>query len=119
MDLIVDVTDGACSAEQLDDLTRALLHDLQTAGMVEATRREEEASAGAKGDPVTIGMLLVAVLPTVLPQVIVFLNEVAGKAPQRRIRIKGKKGAEIEFTPNKPITLEEAIKIARKLDEGR
>lgn len=114
--LVIRLADEV-SEERLDALVISVAEGLREAGANKAQRPESEGSQGGKGDPFTVGALLLVVLPTVLPQVVVFLNEVLGKAPQRRIRIKAKNGAEIEFTADRPITPEEAITLARNLGE--
>lgn len=61
--------------EELNQLTHILMRNLDEVGVESVTvMRDQETPAGAKGDPITIGALLVAVLPATLPKLMDFLQ---------------------------------------------
>lgn len=91
-------------ADELDHLTRQLRGELQELD-VESVELVKGTSAptGAKAvDPVTIGALAVAVLPTALPKLIEFLNNWLMRGENRTIKIKtqvGERSVEVQYSP--------------------
>ena len=83
-------TDDASSAEELDRLTRRLAAELRE---TEAERvelaRGEEAPAGAKGDGVTLGSIVVAVVPAFIPLVIEYVRAWAERQRTDDLRFSG------------------------------
>lgn len=73
--LQIQNTDDDFDAEELDHLTQILKSNLDEVGVESVTlMRDQETPAGAKGDSITIGALLVAVLPATLPKLMDFLQ---------------------------------------------
>jgi len=84
-----DVDEG-----ELDHLTRQLRHDIQEleVNSVELVR-EGKTPAGAKVvDPVTLGALAIAVLPSVAPKLVEFLQSWIMRGEGRAVRITTKIG---------------------------
>ena len=70
------------------------------------------APEGSKGDPVTIGMLALDVLPTALPSVIALVQAWVMRGQGRTVKFKGK-GIEFEGSPD------ELQKLLAKLEKGK
>jgi hypothetical protein len=88
------------SPEEVDQVTRQLLEDLRqmeidSADLVSAG----PAPDGTKAvDPVTLGAIAVAVLPTLLPKVVDFVQAWSQRGQGRSVKFKGKIGGQaIEF----------------------
>jgi hypothetical protein len=94
-------------ADELNQLVQTLMRRLEDVGVELATlMREQESPQGAKGDPITIGVLLVAVLPATLPKVMEFLQTWVIRNNEHMIKAKvqqGDRSAEIEFSENIPL----------------
>jgi len=76
----------------LDDLTRQLLSELKDLNLESAKlASQDNLPIGAKGvDPITAGAIAIAVLPTMLPKVIEFLQSWTLQGKGRTIKFKGK-----------------------------
>lgn len=116
MDMQINFHDADLGADQLDAMLGSLMRDLGTTGATPTRVVEGHLPENAKGDPFTLGALAIAVLPAVLPQVIQLVNEWVTRAPQRRVRIKGKNGVEVEFTSDKPLSNTEVLDLVRRVN---
>lgn len=100
INLDLEVSEKDVSAEELDTLTRELLGELQEL-QIESAELKKGASipAGAKAaDPVTIGSIMVAVLPNFLPKVVEFVQSWALRSQGRTVKFRGKiAGQPVEF----------------------
>ena len=86
--------------EELDRLTRLLLGELREQEVESADLIVSGAAeAGTKAaDPVTIGAIALAVLPTVVPKIVEFLQQWSSRRSGRTVKFKGRLGGEeIEF----------------------
>ena len=86
--------------EEVDELTRQLLSELRQMDVDSAELLSAgSAPEGAKVvDPVTLGALALAVLPTVLPKVVDFVQAWSQRGQSRSVKFKGKIGGQsIEF----------------------
>ena len=92
---------GEADTEYLDHLTRQLRCELSEVDGVEAVNfvAGGAAPAGAKSvDPVTLGVLAIAVLPSLLPKLVDFVQAWVLRGQNRVVKFKGKlAGQEIEF----------------------
>jgi len=98
LDLELSVVDS--SPEEIDALTRQLLSELRDLDIESADLvRGGSAPDGTKAvDPVTIGSLAVAVLPGLLPKLLDFIKDWAGRGQGRAVKFKGKvAGQTIQF----------------------
>jgi hypothetical protein len=87
-------------AEELDHLTRQLLgelqqHEVESADLVVSGPAETGTKAA---DPVTIGAIALAVLPSVVPKIVEFLQQWSLRRSGRTVKFKGNIGGQdIEF----------------------
>ncbi len=101
--LHIDAGEDA-DTEELDKLTGQLLSEIKELD-VETVERfgDEVVPRGAKAaDPVTVGVLAVAVLPTVIPALITFLQSWSTRGDGRTVKVKTQKGdqsVEVEYDP--------------------
>jgi len=113
------ITEADADAEILDELTHRLLRDLRDLGVESVERPSGEAvPEGAKGDPVTIGALILAVMPVVLPKLVEFMQAWALRGENRTVKIKTA-GFEVEFTPEKRLSQAEFAALVEKLSKAQ
>ena len=99
----IDAPEDA-DAEELDRLTLQLRDEIEELE-VESVElvRDGAVPTGAKSvDPVTLGVLAVAVLPTVIPKLIEFLQAWSMRGESRKVKIKTRAGdssIEVEYSP--------------------
>ena len=96
----VEVSEKDITSEDLDVLTRQLLAELNDLEVESAQLVVETAAPeGTKAvDPVTIGAIAVAVLPTFLPKIVEFIQAWALRSQSRTVIFKGQiAGQSIEF----------------------
>lgn len=100
--------------EELDQTTRLLLSELRQLPEIESAQlaRGASAPAGSKGDPVTMGVIALEVLPVAIPSVIAFVQTWVMRKQGRTVKFKGK-GIEFEGSP------EELQKLLRELEKGK
>lgn len=117
--LDLTITEGDADAERLDELTSGLLRDLGDLGAESVERPVDEATPeGAKGDPVTIGALILAVMPVALPRLVEFLQAWALRGENRTVKIKTE-SFEVEFTPEKRLSHAELAALVEKLSKAQ
>jgi hypothetical protein len=102
------------TAEDLDQITRNLLRELQesdveSVGLVSTGTAPKGSKAG---ETVTIGMLAMEVLPTFLPSVITLVQGWMTRGQGRIVKFKGK-GIEFEGSP------EELQKLLASMEKGK
>ena len=103
MTLRIDAGEDA-DADELDQLTRQLMAELQQMEVesVELVRVESPPEGTKTAEVVTLGALAVAVLPTVVPKLIDFLQAWMLRGEDRMVKIKTQvedRSLEIEFSP--------------------
>jgi hypothetical protein len=104
---IVDATD-----EELDRFTRQLLSELRELDVESVELAKGDlAPKGSKGDPITIGAIVVSSLPAVLPAVVSLVQSWSSRGEGRIVKFKGK-GIEFEGPP------EELQKLLASLEKG-
>jgi hypothetical protein len=86
--------------DDIDLLTRQLLSELRDTDIESAIlAKESPAPSGSKsGEPVMIGSIAVAVLPTLLPKIVEFIQTWTMRGHGRIVKFKGK-GIEFEGSP--------------------
>lgn len=105
INLILQIDAGKdADAEELDGLTRQLLMEMQELEVesVELVKSQELPEGAKAGELVTLGSLAVAVLPTVFPKLIEFLQSWSLRAENRMVKIKtqvGDRSIEVEYSP--------------------
>lgn len=98
--LLVQVTTEDGDPDEVDYLTRQLLLELRQEDVESAELvREDSLPPGAKSvEAVTLGAIIMAVLPKAVPKVIELLQAWIQRGPGRRVKFKGEIGGEtIEF----------------------
>jgi hypothetical protein len=109
------------STEEYTQLTRALMFQLknQDVESVELEHNQVAPSMGAKGDPFTIGALIIVVVHEMLPKVMDFLQAWSLRGEGHTVKIKvqrGKQSAEIEY-PAKMSSVEAKKHLEGVMDE--
>ena len=98
--LNIEISASDAMDEDIDLMTRQLLSELREMD-VESAELAKGGSAphGTKSvDPVMMGNIAVAVLPSVLPKVVDFVQSWAARGHRRTVKFKGKvSGQSIEF----------------------
>ena len=98
--------------EELDRLTRQLLSEIRETDVDSAELgKSAPLPDGAKGDPITIGTILLAAVPAAMPKVIDLVQAWSMRGSNRTVKFKGK-GIEFEGSP------EELHKLLAKLEKG-
>ena len=113
IELEIEVLAKDTTEEELDKMTRNLLSelrgtDVESANLVSIGTAPE----GSKGDPVTIGMLALDVLPTAIPSVIALIQAWVMRGQGRTVKFKGR-GIEFEGSP------EELQKLLATLEKNK
>ena len=116
----LELEEADADTERLDELTIQLMRELQDLG-VDSVERQSEGPPpeGTKGDPVafTWGALALAVVPTLLPKLVEFLQSWVMRGESRKVVIKTPEGMEIEFTPEKKLSKDEYLALVEKLTQ--
>jgi len=98
--LSIEISASDATEEDIDQMTRQLLSELRDTDVESAElAKGGSAPAGTKsGDAVTLGSIVMTVLPTVLPAIIGMVQTWATRGHGRIVKFKGKVGREmIEF----------------------
>lgn len=116
--LNLEVSASDASVDDIDQMTRQLVTELR--GMdVESVELAKGGRApdGTKSvDPVTIGSIVIAVLPTALPKVVDAIQAWTSRGSTRTVKFKGKvAGQAIEFEGS----AEDLHKLLEKLERGK
>jgi len=113
IELEIEVLAEDTTAEDLDVMTRNLLKELRGTDVESASLVSiGTAPEGSKGDPITIGSIMISALPTVLPAVVALVQAWSTRGQGRTVKFKGK-GIEFEGSP------EELQKLLEKLEKGK
>jgi hypothetical protein len=95
----IEVKTGDAGEDSLDKMTRNLLSELRETNYVSVNLVSSGvAPEGSKGDPVTIGMLALEVLPAAAPSLIALVQAWVMRGQGRTVKFKGK-GFEFEGSP--------------------
>ena len=122
--LYLSLSAGEADPERLEELTRLMIGELRELGVDSAERPaysraegliEGEPQTGAKGDPLTIGAILLVALPALLPNLVAFLQSWSLRGENRKVRIKTPAGVEIEFSPEKRLSQAELLALVEAL----
>jgi hypothetical protein len=110
-------------ADELNLLTNALVRSLEDVGVESVeVMRDQNIPKGAKGDLITLGALLVTVLPSTLPKVMEFLQAWTLRNKDQTLRAKvgwGDRSAEIEYPAYmSPEELKKHVEVIKQLIES-
>lgn len=116
INLTLYLIDDGANEEQVDQLISNLMRELRDLELDSIERAQSGlAPTGARGDPFTIGALALAILPTVLPKLLEFLQTRLGE--NRKLVLEAPNGLKITFTPDHQYSGEEIIALARQMME--
>jgi hypothetical protein len=114
----VEISAEDTTPEDIDGMTRQLLAELRNMDVESASLLQSgQTPSGTKSaDPITIGAIAIAVLPTVLPKIIESIQAWALRGHGRTVKFKGKiNGQVIEFEGHP----EDLDKLLAKLAKGK
>jgi hypothetical protein len=115
---IIEVSSTDATDEELDRMTRQLLHELRDLDVESAElTKGRPAPEGSKGDPVTIGSIVISSLPTVLPAVVALVQAWSARGQGRIVKFKGK-GIEFEGSSEELRKLLASLEVERKNQEN-
>lgn len=118
--LYLTLSEPQAEEERIEKLTISLMNDLRDMDLISVERPlAEEPPEGVKGEPFTIGALALVALPTVLPNLVNFLQAWTMRAENRKVKIKTPAGLEVEFTPEKILSADELVNLAEKLAKAQ
>lgn len=114
----LEVEEAEAAADELDEVTRRLRAELLELGVESAESVPAGAPiAGTKGDPLTIGALVVAIVPGLLPKLLEFVTHWLDRTPQqRKVRVRLRKsGHTVDIRlDNSKTSLKQALALARQ-----
>jgi hypothetical protein len=109
VEFYVEVNAADATDEELDRLTRQLLSEIQDLNVDSAKLTEGSLPpAGTKGDPATLGSIVISTLPAVLPAVVALVQAWSARGQGRAVKFKGK-GIEFEGPPEELQKLIESL----------
>jgi hypothetical protein len=99
VEFYIEVSAADANEEDIDRMTRQLLSELRETDVESAELvTNEEIPSGAKtGEAVTMGSIVIATLPAVLPSVITLIQSWMSRGQGRTVKFKGR-GIEFEGT---------------------
>lgn len=112
--LMITVDTTATERSFLDRSTRSLLRELRSFTPERLELAEGSGTELTKGDPVTIGSIILGISVAALPSLLAFLQ--TWVSDRRRITVEGTTGAKLSFVPSRQYKEEELIELVRKLD---
>jgi uncharacterized protein (DUF2147 family) len=115
LEVRIAVQEDDADAERLDQLTRSLAQQLRNLDVVTLKREAEQAEAGAKGDAVTIGAVVLGIAVAGLPKLIDLLQQWTGG--NRKVAVQAPNGAKVEFTATHRYSEEEIVELVRSLNQ--
>lgn len=111
---IIEISSTDATDEELDRMTRQLLHELRDLDVESAElTKGKPAPQGSKGDPVTVGSILISALPTVLPAVVALVQTWSTRGQARTVKFKSK-GIEFEGSPEELQKLLDSLEKTKK-----
>jgi hypothetical protein len=111
--LNIEISASDANEEDIDRMTRQLLSELRDLDVESAELAKGGlAPEGAKGDPVTLGSIVVSSLPAVLPAVVALVQSWSARGQGRTVKFKNK-DFEFEGSP------EEFQKLLATLEKGK
>ena len=110
--LNIEVSAGDATEDEIDRMTRHLLHEMRELDVESAQlAKGGPAPVGSKGDALTMGAIVLQVLPAVLPSVLGLLQAWVSRGQGRTVKFKG---MGIEFEGSR----EEFQKVLEMLSKG-
>ena len=112
----IQVYEDDADAERIEQLISALIQQLRELDIESIDRsKAEETVQGAKGEPLTIGAVVLGITVAAIPSLISLLQQWTGSS--RKVVIEAPNGAKIEFTSKKQLSKEDVLEIIRELNQ--
>jgi hypothetical protein len=109
----IEISDRYAADEDIDEMTRQLLSELKDTDVESAELTKGGiAPEGSKGDAIVLGSIAVAVLPSVLPNVIALVQGWATRGQGRTVKFKGM-GIDFEGSSEEFQNLLDSLEIAQ------
>lgn len=121
MDITLQISSTALSAEELDILTRQLAQTIGRETDISAQIPGHQAPPGAKGDPITIGALALSFLSSgAAVALIEVLKTYLGRVSNLAIEVKRTDGSQVSISAQnmKPEQMQDTVARLRSLLEG-
>jgi hypothetical protein len=116
LQLRIQLYEEGADDQRLDCLIAPLLQDLRRSGAKSVDREEKKKiESGAKGDPFTIGALVLVAMPAVLPQIFAFLQNWLIEG--RKIVVESPNGAKLQFVPDRRLSESELLALVKQLNQ--
>ena len=117
MEFILEVGSTDATNEERDQMARQLLSELSELDVESAElAKGEPAPEGAKGDPITVGSIAIAVFPAVLPKIVETIQAWLLRGSNRTVKFKGKiNGHAVDFEGS----TEDLQKLLVSLEKGK
>lgn len=117
LEFILEVGATDATDEERDQMARQLLSELNELDVESAELAKGGAAPkGAKGDPVTIGSIAIAVLPVMLPKIMETIQAWLLRGSNRTVKFKGKiNGQAVDFEGS----TEDLQKLLVSLEKGK
>jgi len=113
----IEVSESNAAVEDIDEMTRQLLSELRETDIESAELTKGGiAPKGSKGDLMTIGSIVVAVLPAFLPNVVSFVQDWVERGQGRTVKFRGM-GIEFEGSPEEFQKLLASLEVERSAKE--
>jgi hypothetical protein len=114
--LNLTIAENGADDERLDNLTVQLMGDLKELDLESIERPVgTDMKKGAKGDPFTLGALILVAVPAVLPPLIGFLESWA--VERRKVSIEAPNGVKLEFVPEKRFSQAELLAFVERVSQ--
>ncbi|MCW5205687.1 hypothetical protein VU08_01975 [Desulfobulbus sp. F5] len=113
--LRITLHDSEADDEQLDRLALSLIRQLRDLEAIESLEREAgKAIDRSKGDPITVGGVILGIAVAAIPNLISLLQQ--WTVGNRTIKVEAPNGAKAEFTPDHRYSKEEVVEFVRQLN---
>ncbi len=115
LEIRINVLADELDAEKLDEVVYHLKTDLENFPVdVKENLKLTESNVGEKGDPITLGALVVVLAPIALKAIFDFIQNWTSKT--RSVSIEAPNGTKIEFTTDKKYSENELLELIRKIN---
>ena len=114
LNLQLQVHEDDADAERIEQLTRTLIRQLRELDIELIDRMTEGQAALGKGDPLTIGTVLLALSVASIPSLVALLQRWVGD--NRRVSVEAPNGVKLEFTPKKRYSEDEIVALIERLN---
>lgn len=116
INLRIDIYEDDADAERIDQLTLSLMNQLKDLDIESIEQaKKEQTPHGAKGDPVTIGAIVLGIASVTIPALLTLLQKWVGE--HRKVIVEAPNGVKAEFISTKRYSEEEIVTLITKLNQ--